>query len=37
MKKKGQAVEADIAMSDASNTEVLMAFYIDYNTSQGKS
>ena len=35
LKKKGQAAEADVVMSGV-DTEVLMASYVDDNTSQGK-
>jgi len=35
LKKKGQAAEADVA-SSVEDTEVLMASYVEDNTSQGK-
>ena len=35
LKKKRQATEADVAMSDV-DTEVLMTSYVEDNTSQGK-
>ena len=36
MKKKGQAAEADV-VSGVSDTEILMAYYVEDNTSQDKS
>jgi len=35
LKKKGQVIEADVA-SGVSDTEILMASYVEDNTSQGK-
>jgi len=35
LKKKGRPVKADVAMSGI-DTEILMASYVENNTSQGK-